>query len=112
MGCPPRKKLGIILKMDGGKTSTNWPENKKTQNKNERKRKVRQILGPCQVAEKVMEREGINLRVHLEQSLKAWKGDWRNLKLEEESITFRPQHCYGPLEYSEVYWRLKGTCCH
>ena len=30
LGCPPSKILGIILKVDEGRTSTNEPENKKT----------------------------------------------------------------------------------
>ena len=30
LSCPPRKTLGIILKVDEGKISTNVPKNKKT----------------------------------------------------------------------------------
>ena len=30
LGCPPRKILGTILKVEEGKTSTNGPMNKKT----------------------------------------------------------------------------------
>ena len=30
LSCPPRKIRGTILKLDEGRTSTNWPENKKT----------------------------------------------------------------------------------
>ena len=32
LGCLPRKMLGIILKVDERRTSTNWPQKKKTHN--------------------------------------------------------------------------------
>ena len=75
---------------------------------NQRKRKGKQIIVPCQWTKKAVEHERWR---RLDPSPKACKGDWKSWKSEDESRLSRLQFCCDRSEYREEFWR-HGTGCH
>ena len=50
--------------------------------------------------------------MHLKRSFQDLKGDWNNLKSEEEWKPSRYQYCWDRPEFLEESFRPKETCCH
>ena len=78
---------------------------------NKRKRKERQILGPCQRTKKTVEHEGDD------DSNYRWSPSNGPKKLEKLEIrgkleTIQTTHCWHRLEYWEESWVPEETCCH
>ena len=48
----------------------------------------------------------------LEWFPKAWKGDRKIYKSEDESRPSKQQHCWDQLEHWEESWRPEKACCH
>ena len=87
----------------------------RSQSENQRMWKERQVLWSCQRIKKAMKYEGdcdsdYNWRSG-NGSPKAWKGDWKNWKLEDESRLSKLQHCWDQPKYRKESWRPERTCC-
>ena len=62
-----------------------------------------------------MEREGDDIPIvvgALRKPPKAWKGDWKNWKSEEELRSSKLWHCWEQPEYREESWRSEDSCSH